>query len=82
MVFCEQLHAIEEIIHEGEILIMMGNLNAKAGSENILLGYDMGKYGLGNRKGKAGFGNRKGNDSSSMANCSDAELTKGQLSFS
>lgn len=52
--FYYQLHAVQVRLPKGEVAIMMADLSAKAGSDNTLLGYGMGKHAPGHRNDNGG----------------------------
>lgn len=45
----EQLHAVQERLPKGHVVIEMNNLNAQVGSNNTLLAHLIEQYGLGDR---------------------------------
>lgn len=47
--FYNQLNSVISKVQKGDILMLMGDLNAKVGSDNSNLEHVMGKHGLGVR---------------------------------
>ena len=46
--FCQQLHETITAVQKRDVIIVMGDMNAKIGSNNEGLEHDMGRHGIGN----------------------------------